>query len=613
MRLVTAAITFLVPLALTPGLLFYYDITPKDVLILLGAAVLALFAAGNFSLIQRLRLSRRGRWYVGLVAGMIVMPALAALSSPLAAMAWNGSNLRRWGAITEMATLAIAFLIALGVGSSRSGRRLLLRCWCVAGVVASAYGILQYFGWDPIIPAYLYQVGEGSFQIVRPPATLGHSDYFAAFLLWPVFSGIGLWCSDKGPSRWLGAVSAMLCVAAMVLSGSRGALLGLGAGACMLLYFRRVPVRTLALTFGAMAIAAGAFTVSPAGARLRARAFWISEDPAGGARPLLWRDSLRMAAGRPWLGYGPDTFVAAFPRFQSRELSRAYPDFFHESPHNMLLDSLTGDGLVALIMLLALIGLGFFAGRRAAKQDVEGAALVAALTGTVAAHQFVVLIAPTALALYTGIGLLVQLAQPREKEAVAPARNPPLWIASCALVAAGLMIFGARIALADAALQRVARSIQLRDANGAAQAYQSAQKWRATGLTADLPLSRRAAEASASELTLPDKAIFARIALAASRQATQIPEQRQNAWYNLAVLEASGENPAVVEASLRAAIAEGPYWFKPHWMLARVLKLRGNVDEARREAVLALDLNAGKDREVKATLGDLLRSAGPPR
>src|SRR5205085_2453942 len=149
-------------------------------------------------------------------------------------------------------------------------------------------------------------------------------DYFAAFLLWPVFSGAALWWSGSSYPRWLGAASVMLGATAMILCGSRGALLGLVAGACLMLYFRRVPLRTLALALGVIAVTTGIFYVSPAGARLRARAFWISEDPTGGARPLLWRDSLKMAAERPLLGYGPDTFIAEFPRFQSRELSRAY-------------------------------------------------------------------------------------------------------------------------------------------------------------------------------------------------------------------------------------------------------------------------------------------------
>jgi len=95
----------------------------------------------------------------------------------------------------------------------------------------------------------------------------------------------------------------------------------------------------------ASAACLGLLYVSPAGAKLRARMHWSLDDLRGGARLILWRDSLRMAMGRPLLGYGPETFTAQFPPFESVELSRAYPDFYQESPHNMFIDALTSHGL----------------------------------------------------------------------------------------------------------------------------------------------------------------------------------------------------------------------------------------------------------------------------
>ena len=63
-----------------------------------------------------------------------------------------------------------------------------------------------------------------------------------------------------------------------------------------------------------------AFYIGPLGQPLRSRARWFTEDPWGGARPLLWRDSLRMGMARPLFGYGPETFTATFPHYESREL-----------------------------------------------------------------------------------------------------------------------------------------------------------------------------------------------------------------------------------------------------------------------------------------------------
>ena len=93
----------------------------------------------------------------------------------------------------------------------------------------------------------------------------------------------------------------------------------------------------------------GGFYLSPAGLQLRSRTRWFLEDPWGGARPALWRDSLRMGLARPLLGFGPEVFTAEFPRYESISLAQAYPDFAHESPHNIFLDALISQGIPGLL------------------------------------------------------------------------------------------------------------------------------------------------------------------------------------------------------------------------------------------------------------------------
>jgi len=61
----------------------------------------------------------------------------------------------------------------------------------------------------------------------------------------------------------------------------------------------------------------------------------------------------------------------------------------------------------------------------------------------------------------------------------------------------------------------------------------------------------------------------------------------------------SGDVP-LTEQSLRASIACSPNWFKPHWMLAQILRREGHMEEARAEEERAAYLNAGKNPEVGA-------------
>jgi Tfp pilus assembly protein PilF len=91
--------------------------------------------------------------------------------------------------------------------------------------------------------------------------------------------------------------------------------------------------------------------------------------------------------------------------------------------------------------------------------------------------------------------------------------------------------------------------------------------------------------------------------------ATKSPEQQQNAWYNLAIFEASTNDAPATEYSLRAAIAAAPVWYKPHWTLARLLATEGRLGEAEPEARRALYLDGGKDAEVASTMNEILGSA----
>jgi O-antigen ligase len=611
MKWFVAGVVFAIPLAFAPRLFFYYDVTPKAGLVLAAAAILLLWAAWKPATSLSFMTSRFGRWNAAVLAVFILLTILTAAASPILSLAFNGSNWRRWGAVEQIAAAVCAFLVGALARSSPMALLAVLRALCGAGVLAGLYGIAQYSGFDPFLPAATYLVGEGSYQIVRPPGPLGHADYFAAFLLWPIFAGTALWAMDRGRAgRWLGAAAVVTGIVAVVLAGSRGAWLGLAAGAAILVWLRRPRLRTMAASLAIFAAIAAAFYVSPAGARLRARAFWIREDPAGGARLLLWRDSLHMSAARPWrglLGYGPDNFVAEFPQFQSAELARGYPDFYHESPHNVFLDALSGLGVAGVVLLALWIGLGVVAGLRAPPESsVVSGALLAGLAASVVAQQFVVFVVPTAFVFYLGIGLLTGLA-PGGSQTVSPPLRTAIAFGGVA-AAVFLAVVGYRLVAADIALARVRNSLDHADRGRALALWESAKTYRAAGVTADLYFSRRwAAAASAAQDPL-EKVRLGAAAIEAARLATTVPEQRQNAWYNFAILAAALDDPATVESSLRSAISAGPRWFKPHWALARLLYAAGRTEEARAEANLALDLDGRKDAEVIATTAEIVRS-----
>jgi hypothetical protein len=322
-----------------------------------------------------------------------------------------------------------------------------------------------------------------------------------------------------------------------------------------------------------------------------------------------------MSLAQPWslvTGFGPESFVADFPQYQSVELARSNPDFYQESPHNMFLDALNQQGAAGVVLLAALIGIGITAGLRAPPEmrPISGA-LLAGLVAVLIAQQFVVFVVPTAFLFYLGIGLLTGFDSGGSQTAPLTLR---VAVAICgAFAALFLGVTCYRLVAADITLARIRSALEKSERGRAAKLWSSEKNRRSSGVTADLYFSRRWAAAAADAQDPLEKLRLTALVIEAAQLATTVPEQRQNAWFNFAMLGAALNDPKAVESSLRSAILAGPRWFKPHWALARLLYSSGRTAEARQEAALALDLDGHRDAEVIATTAEIIRSRDPSR
>ena len=143
-----------------------------------------------------------------------------------------GSSWRRCGLLVSAGLLIFSFVTAAWMAGDHRRVYGLLRVLTGAGAVAALYGIAQYFGVDPISKRKRLSSGRASFHH-RAPArgTIGHADYFATWLLPIVFIAIGSARRETRP--WAKAASygaSCLAVAAIALSGTRSATLGLLVG-----------------------------------------------------------------------------------------------------------------------------------------------------------------------------------------------------------------------------------------------------------------------------------------------------------------------------------------------------------------------------------------------
>lgn len=581
------------PLLIAPGLSFHYDTVPKLVALLLITACAALRLRAVPSEFGALWSRSTGRFLVMLSGALIIWCAIATAASMRPGISFYGSAWRGFGFVATLTLALAAVLVAANLSANPENIRPLLRGMAVAAILASLYGIAQYFDIDPFQNGAGYHARDGDHIVVRPPGTLGHADYFGWWLAIEFFCALAVAREEISTWRMIGAVAAVLTAFCTVLTGTRAALLAIAVGAVVWLFLARPRIRARHLIpIGGVALVFAAFLVAPPGARLRYRFAWSLHDPTGGARPLLWRDSLSMAASRPLIGYGPDAFAASFGAFESEDLARLLPDFHYESPHNLALDALTAGGIPALLIALAFAALAILAVTRA--RSPRTPTLAAALAASLVASFFSAAMLPPLLLTALVLAILISSEPPASTRAPSP-RAP----AALGIPIAGAMILASAVyAVSDF---RLARFQAHPTPNGYAQ------------MTAHFPLilrediyASRILSEICPKIPIPAPSFECwRIATLAAGNATRTADDTANAWYNLAIFTALRNDVAGTRAALLEASRISPNWFKPHWILAELLARQGNIKEASAEASRALRLDAAKNPEVIAAAARL--------
>jgi O-antigen ligase len=591
------------PLAILPARSETYDTTPKLVLLCLSLALLLWLPGRWWTGIADLWATPLGRtFYVLLIFGA----ASLLVSSSLSKDGWlsmAGTVWRRLGAIEQAIIFSIAGVVAAYVYRNRSAKTLMLGIEA-AGAVASIYAILQYAGWDPLIQRSLYTLGTP--PAVRPPATLGQATVLATFLLPPLLIAASFRLHENSP-RWKRAHEAVLvlAIAALILSGTRSALLGLAAGACVLIFAERVRIvnRTALARTGLAALSFAAilvvFLLLPAGKGFRGRLTQWAGDRAGGPRLLVWRDSMQLLRQHPIAGIGPEQFEQEFRKAESLELARAYPDAYHESPHNFFLEIAIGQGLIGLAVWLALLCIAFWCGwRNFKKGDSEASALSAALLAMIISLQFTPLTPVGELYLLAISGISIALTAQRATGS-GPVVVSPLVTVWARTASVALVLIASAYA-AQTALYGLTESCALKhDLAGAANWYGHALRFPMPG--PNLEISRQLA-VIAQRSSPPARAQAFAVAKQAAEAAEAGAAEGFNALYQSGVLAIMTGDLPRAETKLRAAIDSAPAWYRPRMALASVLWWRGRNQEAEREAALALNCAGRLEPFVKRTL-----------
>ncbi len=283
------------------------------------------------------RLARPVRWLL-IAGGTIVLVATLVSAEP-----WV-SLLGRAPRYEGLPVLAVYLLAGLAgarlLGPARSDRTIRLAiqamAWCAIAVAALA--AMESLGLRPL-----------SSDVARPGSLLGNASEQGAF---GVLFGGPLLIAALRRRRALPIAGAVAALLSVVLSGSRGALVG--AAFMLLIVAVTAGRRWWKQLVGVAVAAAGVVMVIPF---TRDRLLGTSSlaGKTVGGRELLWRESLSLLSSHPLFGVGPSQFENAIvPHHDLTWQKTIGPTNPPGSPHNLLLQVWSAGGLLLLVVLLAL-------------------------------------------------------------------------------------------------------------------------------------------------------------------------------------------------------------------------------------------------------------------
>ena len=304
-------------------------------------------------------------------------------------------------------------------------------------------------------------------DVSRPGSLLGNASDQGA---WGVLAlGPLLLTAVRTPSRWPVA-GTLAALAAVVLSGSRGALVGAAVVlAVVLLAARGRRARLLGIGVGA-ATAAAALAVP--GVRSRLVGDGLAGRTAAG-RGDLWSEALSLNGEKPVMGVGPGGFAEAVRGVHDASwYAEVGADFPPDSPHSWPLQALLAGGPVLLLALLGLVVLTARAAYRVLRAESVLPGLAAGLAGygTALLFHFTGPGHTPLAAMFAGALLAVPLRDPE--------RRPAPSVRAASLAAAAVAVIAASGAVAEVPLRQAVLAVGTGDDSAADESFEGAQTLR---------------------------------------------------------------------------------------------------------------------------------------
>lgn len=344
------------------------------------------------------------------------------------------SNYERMMGLFDMAHWFLLIILVAAMFRSWAQWRALLNVNLAVGLTMALLGLSEKFAFGPVIDTFSFLAGPQGAASERLGITLGNPTYVGAYFLVNTIIAVGMlghsWLRPRdvaapraaGRRRRQGgreaadgvvstelllrvfwALTAVLGLTMILLSGTRGALAGLTAAvACFAVAYilwGRVPVIKYACAgvaaFGLVLLAGLTLgSGTPVVKSLAERSVMVDrisrvglDDPSIRGRFDSTTIGLRGAAARPLTGWGPENFTVAYDRYLTPEIVGNAAASFDQA-HNKLVEELTTKGAIGFLAYMAIWVYGAFVLVRRARAQPTHEQLFTLVAGAALAGYF---------------------------------------------------------------------------------------------------------------------------------------------------------------------------------------------------------------------------------
>jgi O-antigen ligase/Flp pilus assembly protein TadD len=291
----------------------------------------------------------------------------------------------RMRGIFSLLHFAAFYLFIISSFTEEQDRRRLILAAMEIGAIVGVLGIYEFFN-----PAVRIDRSTLSPRVV---STTGNAIFLAGYMIFITALSFYYFLSIRSKSRWFGAAMVVLSVIVIFYTGTRAALLGLGAGVAIFFAAQIiiVPRRTKMIYGGILlalaALLASAFIFNFSILKQNklwdfSRIFSISaEDSSSQERLMLWRASVDAGLRSPFFGWGPENYDYAFDAYYNPQFLRyGFTETWADRAHNFYLDWFVMSGLFGLAAyLLIFVAAGFLIVKKIKRGGRENSVLLAGL------------------------------------------------------------------------------------------------------------------------------------------------------------------------------------------------------------------------------------------